>query len=137
MGYRDRRLTVDLSALADGCYVTMRNPLLLGAGAFEDPGDASNDRERERIGRRYLSQLIVDWQVYADDDSDEPEALPLPTSETADTVFDRVPSVVVELMWRAVGDARKRMRALTAQDAASEAEKAAQNGHLVGVADPN
>jgi hypothetical protein len=85
-GYGERKITETFDDLAEGIYVTIKNPALMPEEALRPRRDLSKIKDRKEIAKAtnaWLGTFILDWNVYdAEDFSDDPAVLGDPCAET-------------------------------------------------------
>lgn len=85
-GYGERTLTENFDDLAEGVYVTIKNPALMTEEGLRPRRDVTKIKDRKEIAKAtsaWLASFILDWHVYdAEDFSDEPSVLGDPSAET-------------------------------------------------------
>lgn len=93
-GYGVRTITETFDDLAEGLYVTIKNPSMMPQASLAPRRDLSKIKDRKTIeaaSNEWLASFITDWRVYdVEDFSDEPAVLGEPCGETV----ARCPSAV-------------------------------------------
>jgi hypothetical protein len=108
-GYGDRTITETFDDLAEGIFVTIKNPALMTEEQLRPKRDVSKIKDRKEqsaASNAWLATFITDWHVLdAEDISDEPAALGEPCAETVAKCPAPITSWIVRKI-QAVSDPR-------------------------------
>jgi hypothetical protein len=99
MGYKDKNFKIDLSDLATGCFVEIKNPLLQPIDrnprqVKKNEDGTPDEQDQIEASKEALAKLIVAWKMW---DVNTEELLALPSEDA--TVLERCPQVI----WNRVG----------------------------------